>query len=199
MIEGELNTQTLLDVWEFLDQNARQDVVVSVDSRGGIAGVGWELYRSFKSHGRVMVKVFRADSAAALAILGARWRVAEPCNASIHHHNPFSEASKMGRVDYPIKRMRQLYAAAIARETGNDIRTVCKWMRKGRTFRGQAAINAGLIHCIDTAEGDTVTMLKIRCVNQQASKAGGVGYASFGDRASSILRSLTRNFGRPNH
>ncbi len=57
---------------------------------------------------------------------------------------------------------------------------------------------AGLAHCVDSASGDEVRLLKIRCVRDVAGKLGS-SYVGIGERAAAILRAATRNFGRPNH
>jgi len=196
-INGDLDKQCLLDVWDFLDCNPNEDVVVLINSSGGVSQIGWELFRSFQQHGRVMVKIHRAESAAAMAALGGRWRVAAN-RSRMFLHNPSSPESRAGKLDFQVKRQRQLYSAAIARETGQDIKTVTKWLRKTRSFDSFGMAAAGLVHCVDDASGDDFALLKLRCVRDMANRLGGGGHASLGSRAASILRKATRNFGKPN-
>ncbi len=196
-LSGDLDEKMLLSCWDFLDENPNRDVVVIVDSSGGISGVGFELYRSFQAHGQVMTKVYRAESAAAMAALGGRWRVAAN-RSRMFIHNPSSHRSRAGLVDYQVKKQRQLYAAAIAGESGEAVRTVAKWMRKTRSFDSFGMAAAGLAHCVDSANGDDFALLKMRCVREMALRLGPPAITAFGDRAAGILRAATRNFGRPN-
>ncbi len=199
-IGDELTAEDVRIAWDFLDRNQDRDVEIVFDSNGGICRAGIELNRAFREHGRCLARVYRAESASAIAMLGCKWRIGEPL-CSIMIHNPYLPD---GTWNAGVEELRLLCSAMVARDTGQDIRQVMNWMDgEGHEMVGSAARNAGFLHSINQQAGssnvDDRTLLKIRCIRQQASRLGGLNYRSLGPRAAGILRSATRRFGKDRH
>ncbi len=164
-IGNSLTADDLAVAWEFLDRHEGQQVDIVFDSNGGTAEVGSELNKAFRSHGDCIATVYRAESAAAIALGGCRVKVGQPsCSVFLHKAFAVDINDNSTRTKIKLKQFNQLQVAMISRDTATPFAVVRNWFsgNNGKTFRGDEVCAAGFVDIMDNDDGLPRSLLVAR-------------------------------------
>ncbi|HFI0587229.1 TPA: head maturation protease, ClpP-related [Streptococcus suis] len=162
MLKGLMIPNDLQDVYDYLGRDStspkklinqlpedNSDVVIEVNSQGGVVTVGSEIYTALRNYkGTVIAEVTGiAGSSASFAIMGADKVVISPTAQIMIHKASFREVSgnsdDLERASDALKSIDKSIINAYVSKTGLDEGTLMEMMKKETYMSAQEAVELG--------------------------------------------------------
>jgi ATP-dependent Clp protease protease subunit len=145
------------DPARFLEANPGE-VVVGINSPGGVASDGAAMMAAMESHGKVQVSIVgMAASAASLAAMGGA-KIAMHSAALMMIHEPsafsFGTAEEHCAGADALEKMTEVYAKAYARATGHSVQRIAAWMKEETWLTAEEAFELNFCDEIEARQND---------------------------------------------